>query len=374
MISEGVFLEMNQHLQINIDLDSIHTICINCCGLVGDVFIRVPVIEALKSKFKNAKIITIVDPRAYTVLENQPCIDEIIIYNRDKIPRFKYISNFLKTIMTLRQYNIDLVVDLYSGGTSALISKLICKRYRLGFANTKRLRKANNILVESPSFCGQWSQEFGKMLAPLGIKHSEVRKGASYYCNVDNINAAKKYINNCNDKYITLNLGTGDVRKNWPVENYVSLMLRLNIKYGFVPLVVTNPGMEHLAKQFEEQYQKHATVIRLPLLSLNEVGAFMMMSDFVITGDTSLMHVSFGLKRPTLVLFTHTVPEWHLAEDCACEACFTPDETNINHCGVPWGKNDLDINYVYGQFESLKRKISVSTTISPVSCHRPALN
>ncbi len=347
---------MNDFNNIEVDIDSIQTICINCCGLVGDVFIRVPVIEALRKKFKDAKIITIVDPNAVNVLENQPCIDEIVVYDREKKPRFNYIKNFIKTIRLLRKRNIDLIVDLYSGGTSAVISKLICKRYRLGFANTKKLRKANNILVESPKFCGQWSQEFGKMLLPLGISHTQVRKGASYYCYERNIDLAKNFLKSYNANYIVINLGTGDVRKNWPVENFVKLMIKLNNNFGFMPLVVTNPGMEQLALDFEKQYQKHAKVIRLPRLSLNEAGAFMLLSDFVITGDTSLMHVSFGLKIPTLVLFTHTVPEWHLAEDCVCEACFNPDLSNINHCGVPWGKNDLKVDYVYQQFEILKQK------------------
>ncbi|VAW97942.1 hypothetical protein MNBD_GAMMA22-398 [hydrothermal vent metagenome] len=348
---------MEKFNNVAIDLDSIQTICINCCGLVGDVFIRVPIIEVLRQKFKKAKIITIVDPKAFNVLENQACIDKIVVYDRNKKPRLNYVKNFVKIILLLRERKIDLVVDLYSGGTSAAISKLICKRYRLGFANTKRLRKANNILVESPKFCGQWSQEFGKILLPLGISHTQVRKSASYTCHQGSIESAKKYLKNYNAKYIVINLGTGAVRKNWPVDNFVKLMIKLNNEYGYMPLVITNPSMEQLAVDFEQQYKAHAELIRLPILSLNEVGAFMLLSDFVITGDTSLMHVSFGLKRPTLVLFTHTVPEWHLTEDCACEACFNPDSTNINHCGVPWGKNDLKIEYVYQQFEKLKQKL-----------------
>jgi len=352
---------MYQSHNINVKPESIQTICINCCGLVGDVFIRVPVIEALRIKFDRAKIIAIVDPKSYTVLENQPCIDEVIIYDREKVPRLQYIKNFLKTIILLRKRNIDLVVDLYSGGTSALISRLICNRYRLGFANTKRLRKVNNILVESPKFCGQWSQELGKMLAPLGIKHTDVRKGASFYCHDENLVVAKRFLRNDNGKYIAINLGTGNYRKNWPVDNFVKLMIRLNDKYGYKPIVFSNPGMEELAIEFEQKYKKHAEVICLPTLSLNEVGAYMILSDFVITGDTSLMHVSFGLKRPTLVLFTHTVPEWHLAEDCECVACFNPDLSNINHCGTPWGKNDLKIDFVCERFELLKNSVAEQT-------------
>lgn len=79
-----------------IDIDKIQTICINCCGLVGDVFIRIPVIEALKNKFQNAKIITIVDPKSLEVVEHQPCIDEIVIYDRRKKTRISYVKSLLK--------------------------------------------------------------------------------------------------------------------------------------------------------------------------------------------------------------------------------------------------------------------------------------
>ena len=60
------------------DSTSINKICILSWGLIGDVFIRVPVIEAIKQRFPLASIDVVVDPASVGVLQNHPAINRVI--------------------------------------------------------------------------------------------------------------------------------------------------------------------------------------------------------------------------------------------------------------------------------------------------------
>lgn len=150
-----------------------------------------------------------------------------------------------------------------------------------------------------------------------------------------------------------INLGAGSDEKRWPVRNFVSLAKRIYAKYGIIPLVFTNPGTEYLATEFEVQYGKHSQVIVVPVTPLDDVAALMSNCGYFITADTSLMHMAFGLKVPTLVLFTFTRPEMVAPEDVRFSSCFVESKSGRDYCGQPAGSVDISVNAAMQQFEQL---------------------
>ena len=83
---------------MKLNLDNIKTICINCLGLLGDVLIRTTVIETIAKQCPHATITVIVEPGRDILLRNHPDIDHIILFNRNKKPRFQYLKNLLTLI------------------------------------------------------------------------------------------------------------------------------------------------------------------------------------------------------------------------------------------------------------------------------------
>ena len=122
------------------DITSINKICILSWGLIGDVFIRVPIMEAVKQRFPHALIDVVVDPSSAGVLTNHPAINKIIPFSRKKRPRGAYLFNSLRNILFLRRQQYDLCINLYCGGSSPLISRLTGSRYRLSYNHTTALR------------------------------------------------------------------------------------------------------------------------------------------------------------------------------------------------------------------------------------------
>jgi len=341
------------------DSTSINKICILSWGLIGDVFIRVPIMEAVKQRFPHALIDVVVDPSSAGVLTNHPAINKIIPFSRKKRPRGAYLFNSWRNILSLRRQQYDLCINLYCGGSSPLISRLTGARYRLSYNHTTALRWANNLRVETPSFCGSWVEALAKMLAPLGIAHRQVRHGTSFYCTEQAEQKAGLLLSGLERPVIGFNLGAGPEIKRWPIHAFLELAERICDKYDFQIVVFTNPGMEHLALEFCKQFQRPERLRTLPLLTLDEVGAAMKHCAAMITGDTSLMHMAFGLKCPTVVLFTSTRPEVVAAEDCLHQDCFIEDPSRTDACGNALGSMNISVTDVSEKFDMLVKEASI---------------
>lgn len=196
---------------------------------------------------------------------------------------------------------------------------------RGSFNHTAVLRRAGDLFAERLSFDRHWSKALGAMLEPLGIPLDDVRRGTSFYCSPEAREYARDFVADKQAPLVAFSLGAGTSDKRWAVENFVALAREICARYGYAPLVFTNPGMEVLARKFVRQYGGGA-VVASPL-SLDWVGALMQECAYVVAADTSLMHMAFGLKRPTLVLFSFVRPEMVMPEDCPVEACIVESAT-----------------------------------------------
>ncbi len=94
------------------ELGDIGTICVLGWGLKGDLFIRIPLIEALKERFPQVRITVVVDPGNVIVLENHPDVDQIFAFGRKKTPIYQYVVNTISNTLALRRQHFDLSVNL----------------------------------------------------------------------------------------------------------------------------------------------------------------------------------------------------------------------------------------------------------------------
>ncbi len=334
----------------NGELAQIKTICVLCWGLIGDVLIRVSLLEALKERFPESKLTVVVDPPGVVALKNHPDVDELVLFSRKKRPFLKYIYTVISKIRYLRRKKFDLSINLYSGGASPRIIRLINAKNRLGFNHTKALRKSNNWQVDHPDLCTNWTIEIGTVLLPLGI-HT-VRRGTSFYCNEQELSFADNWLSEIPKKHYVINLAAGVESKIWATHKFVSLAEMIQQKYNYYPIILSNPGQTHLVEQFRSIAADETMYSVLPITSFGNVAAIIKKSDFIITGDTSIMHMAFGLKCPTLGIFTQTRPEIVDPEDSIHIACFK-EGRELDSCGQKMGTQELSADYCFSQFEKL---------------------
>jgi len=84
---------------------------------IGDVILTFPVIDILKRDFPKAELSVVVGPKAASLLDRNPQIDQIFVFQK-KQSFFKMIS----WIFSLRRSNYDLVVDLRNTMIPFLVS------------------------------------------------------------------------------------------------------------------------------------------------------------------------------------------------------------------------------------------------------------
>lgn len=337
------------------ELENIERICVIGWGLIGDVFFRVPLIEALARRFPGARISVVIDPSGTAVLENHPDCDELIVISRNKKPLMRYLRQFIAGALTLRRRRFDLLVNLYSGGSSPLLTRLSGARIRLGFDHTPALRRANNLLATPPDFCAHWSKAMGTKLRALGIADDQIRRGTTFVIPRASSDEAATLLSGDVPR-VAFNLGAGVAEKRWPVERFVELARKIHDKHGLRPVVFTNPGMEQLSREFAAQYGSECDV--LPVVPLATVGAIMNRCRVVVTGDTSLMHLAFGIKAPNLTLFTYTRPEIVEPDDCLHVACFIEDPERLDRCNKHPGTTDIPVDYALEKFDQLIDRLS----------------
>ena len=292
--------------------EKINKICLIFLGLKGDLLLRMPIIDSIKEKHPHALISVLVDTHNLDIVENHPFIDKIITLNRSKESRYQYIKNNLNAVSELRKNKFDVIINFYCGGSSNFIVRAANPKYRIGFSHTSASRFANNVLIDAPHLpTDHWILYLSHLLTPLGISPESVRKGSSFFVNNDGKKFADKTLSKFkNKKIVALNLGTGVENKCWPVESYIELSIKLHELYGIIPVVFTNPGMEYLTEDFIKLINNKIPVIHIPLTTINNVAAIMERCYAIITGDTSLMHLSFALKKPTISIFLETDPVW----------------------------------------------------------------
>ena len=110
-------------------------------GAVGDVVRTLPAVSSLRAGFAGAHLAWLVEPRSAGVLEGQPWIDEVIVFERPRLVEaltrgaLATAAGELRAFArALRTRRFDLVVDFHSILRSAVMVRLSGAPMRVGYA------------------------------------------------------------------------------------------------------------------------------------------------------------------------------------------------------------------------------------------------
>ncbi len=329
------------------ELAAVRRICVLCWGLLGDVFMRVTTIEALKRRFPDAELVVVTDPGSAKVFNNHPDVAEIITFSRKKKPAWKYLVSLIRHVRYLRTKHFDLCVDLYAGDSSARISRWAGARIRLGYDHQPTLRKCNNLLVKVPTFCGYWVRELAGMLAPLGVNPDSVSPGTRYHVSEAARQAAQPYLNAFPERKVIYNLGAGGPEKIWPLARMLALARSMNEHYGAVPVLLTSPGHEADTAAFIIEYQRYSqSYIHVPRVDFDIEAAVLEGVDLIVTPDSGLKHLAAAVRTPIAGLYLATRPEHTAPPNVPFVACMIERAGTVDDCGYPLLQNDLPVGVV----------------------------
>jgi len=295
------------------EFTNINSIGVIMFGLLGDVFIRTPILKALKKIYPLTKIIAIVDPIGKQVLENNQYCDDIIVVNRDKKNKLGYQINKIKSFLQVRKKKIDLIIDLYNGGSSYFLTFTSGAKYKLGHYNSSKKNIYNIDLSDIHKIEGITTY-YKDSMSVINILDQTKFSTQSIFTLLPEINlSVLKFINELkydSSKLYLLNFGSGGEEKLLNANKYAKLVEYIYDKYQYIPLILCNPGQEYLQENFIQKYLLASKIpyVQLEKLSLQEIGSFVKNTSFLITPDTGIMHLAMAFNRYIYAVFTYTNP------------------------------------------------------------------
>lgn len=274
---------------------------------IGDVLFSTPLIRAVQAKFKDAHIACMVPPRVKEILEHNPRIDEIIVY--DEKAEHRTFFGKLRFINLLRKKHFDLAILLHRSLTRTLITFFAGIKERTGYMTEKR-----NFFLTSPVKIPEKDLHkvdyFLRIAESLGCDAS--RKDCEFFVGEKERGYIKKELEKSGvtkrDLLVVINPGGNWRPKRWSEANF-ALFGDSIIKSHGAKVVISGAPEDMKRAERVRSRMKEKPIIFCGKTNLKELGALMERANFVVSGDSGPMHIARALKSNVVALFGPTSPE-----------------------------------------------------------------
>lgn len=308
---------------------------------IGDVLFSTPLVSAVKERYPGCYIGYICNIRTRDILETNPEVDEVFVFERDeyralwkksKTVALRKLFNFWKEI---KKRKFDLLLDLSLGREYALLSCLVGIRVRRGFDYKSRGRFLTH-RIPFDSFDDKPVAEYYLDLIQTRSSFSTVLVPTAEEVNyIDNF--LKKAGVKEQDVLIGIAPGGGASYgskkahyKRWPQQRFAGLTAKI-AKYGPRPIILWGPGEEKLVEGIKDKIGPDLLIS--PETSIRKMAALMKRCKLVICNDGGMLHIAVSQDVPTVSIFGPTdekvygpypVSKKHavIKSDSGCRPCY----------------------------------------------------
>lgn len=266
---------------------------------IGDVLLSTVILPDLRKAFPEAKIDFLCELPAASVIQGNPFIDNVIIFN----PRSQQGVSLIRRV---RREHYDMVIDLFGNPRSAILTFLSQARHRVGY-RFKWRRRCYSIVVE-PRGGAVHNTEFNlDALRALGIPVSGHQPFFPVTREADEFAGRFILANNLGNSFcVALNAGGGWYTKRWKPEYYAILGNRLQDEYGAKIVLIWGPGESGLVQEINMKMSQRG--ILTPPTTLTQLGAILQKCRLFVTNDSGPMHIAAAIGVPVVAIFGPTNP------------------------------------------------------------------
>ena len=299
---------------------------------LGDILHTLPVLKSLKESHPDIFIGWLV-ARAYKeILEGNPYLDKIFIFERERwrgikncIFRQNEIWHLLKEI---RAEGFDICLDLQGLFRSGFFTFFSGAPRRLGFHNARELAfLAYNENVTLPPHIVHAVDRNAYLVEK--IINSPVKKDFPVFLSEEEKEKASHWLQG--KPCIVMVPGTRWESKRWPTTYFAKLIDDLVVTQKATIALVGAKGDSELSNQIlmNTKFPQHVVNL-VGKTSLKELCAVMAKADLVISNDSGPMHIAAAMGTKVIALFgptdiQKTAPygEHHviLQHSCGCNPC-----------------------------------------------------
>lgn len=266
-------------------------------GRFGDLILFTPAFRLIKEKYPNIELHLLAGRKNYEVVLANPYIDRIIKFDKSPSKIFATIYNIRKDYY---KYWID-PRDHFST-ESRILGKIARAENKIGF-NEAHKERIFNIDIKTIDKIIHHSLIGVNALDELGIRlpDSPIRPELFFWEN-EQFSKTTNNIVSQNSKYIVLNLSASGEHKMWQVDKWIEFVkqtgiYKQNLVVNFMPRDYAQA--QSIKSAFPEIILHQPSNIR-------DVMAITAYCDYVITPDTSIVHIAAAFNKSIFALYSNS--------------------------------------------------------------------
>lgn len=269
---------------------------------IGDVLLSTPVICTLRQKFPQAYISIVVAPYAREIVEGNPYLDEVIIYDKDG--KHKSWWRTFKFASRLKKKKFDLAIILHPTNRLHLVTFLAGIPQRLGYDRKFGFllsRRKKHTKQEGLRHEAEYNLD---LLSDLGITGNPqdlfmpIKHESEQY--VEEL--FKKNDFSQADKILAINPGASCPSKIWPAERFVQVAEKLSGRYDFKILILAGPKEIYLADKIAHA-MKGKVVNLAGKTSISQLASVLKRCALLISNDSGPVHIASAVGTPVISIF-----------------------------------------------------------------------
>lgn len=305
----GQLLRLNHSLDINFK-----TIAVCKYKGLGSIVQATPLLQTLRKKYPDARIVFISTKGNKGLLEKIDCIDETVLLDDSGFAKLALsYPGFVAKLISLR---IGLFIDLeiYSN-FSSLSTTLSMARNRIGFylrASHYRMGVYTHMMYYNTSV--PIMQTYLQMARLLGTPENEVVTSLYPFKTTDADSIEIPHLG----KYIAININASDLRieRRWPLDQFERLVRAFRERYPEYHIVLIGAKNEaDYVTQFHERFDDLHISSVAGKTTFNQLMSVLDHAELLITNDTGPLHLAASLGKPTVALFGPCAPVQYGAMD-----------------------------------------------------------
>jgi heptosyltransferase-2 len=268
---------------------------------VGDVILSTPVIKALRDAYPYAYIAAMIRPYTRVVLEGNPYLDELVIYDKDG--KEKSWAGSLRFAWKLRKQRFDVAVILNPSNRGNLIPFLAGIPARVGY--NRKLGFLLTHKVKDTKHLGQKHEiEYNlDLIRNLGVEPED--KNMFMPLNQDSENWAEdifiKEKIGFKDRLVVINPASSDRSKMWPPDRYAAVADRLAEK-GYRIIILGGPGDNKITDEVFKNMRQPA-INMVGNNNISQAASLLRRCQVFISTDTGPMHLASSIGIPIVAIF-----------------------------------------------------------------------
>jgi len=271
---------------------------------LGDLVLSTPVFEALRRKFPEAWISALVFQENREVVEGNPYINEVILY--DKKGREKRLWGQARLALRLMACQFDLVIHLHATNRMHLLTFVAGIPRRLGWNRKCAWALTHSFTdVKKEGLKHEAFYNFD-LLEPLEIYAEPGKVRAHFPLNEKNKRSLDEFLAQrgleAGKPWVVLSPSASCPSKVWPAERFAELADKISQSYGAECIVIG----ARADRGFTERVIQTA---KQPLhdfsgrLSLGMLGELLSRSALLVSNDSGPVHVANAVGTPVISIF-----------------------------------------------------------------------